>query len=70
MKIQHKYLRFLMSRGGTISLRSIKYFYTLSIKREWTLKFIRQEREKSSPDILCKVEVAIPSYVGFFTRCW
>jgi len=44
--------------ASTISLCGIKYFYTLTLKREWTsLKFIRPEKEKKLPVILSKKEV-------------
>jgi integrase/recombinase XerD len=44
--------------ASTISLCGIKYFYTLTLKREWTtLKFIRPEKEKKLPVILSRDEV-------------
>jgi integrase/recombinase XerD len=44
--------------ASTISLCGIKYFYTLTLKREWTsLKFIRPEKEKKLPVILSRQEV-------------
>ena len=44
--------------ASTISLCGIKYFYTLTLKREWTsLKFIRPEKEKKLPVILSQKEV-------------
>lgn len=44
--------------ASTISLCGIKYFYTLTLKREWTsLKFIRPEKEKKLPAILSREEV-------------
>jgi integrase/recombinase XerD len=44
--------------ASTISLCGIKYFYTLTLKREWTsLKFIRPEKEKKLPAILSRDEV-------------
>jgi integrase/recombinase XerD len=44
--------------ASTISLCGIKYFYTLTLKREWTsLKFIRPEKEKKLPVILSRNEV-------------
>jgi integrase/recombinase XerD len=44
--------------ASTISLCGIKYFYTLTLKREWTsLKFIRPEKEKKLPSILSPQEV-------------
>ena len=44
--------------ASTISLCGIKYFYTLTLKREWTsLKFIRPEKEKKLPVILSREEV-------------
>jgi len=44
--------------ASTISLCGIKYFYTLTLKREWTsLKFIRPEKEKRLPVILSRNEV-------------
>lgn len=44
--------------ASTISLCGIKYFYTLTLKREWTsLKFIRPEKEKKLPSILSREEV-------------
>lgn len=43
---------------STISLCGIKYFYTLTLKREWTsLKFIRPQKEKKLPVILSQKEV-------------
>ena len=42
----------------TISLCGIKYFYTLTLKRNWTsLKFVRPEKEKKLPVILSRHEV-------------
>ena len=44
--------------ASTISLCGIKYFYTLTLKREWTnLKFVRPEKEKKLPAILSQKEV-------------
>jgi integrase/recombinase XerD len=44
--------------ASTISLCGIKYFYTLTLKREWTsLRFIRPEKEKKLPVILSRDEV-------------
>jgi integrase/recombinase XerD len=44
--------------ASTISLCGIKYFYTLTLKREWTsLKFIRPSKEKKLPPILSRNEV-------------
>jgi len=44
--------------ASTISLCGIKYFYTLTLNREWTsLKFIRPEKEKKLPVILSRQEV-------------
>jgi len=44
--------------ASTISLCGIKYFYTLTLKREWTsLKFIRPSKEKKLPPILSQNEV-------------
>jgi integrase/recombinase XerD len=44
--------------ASTISLCGIKYFYILTLKREWTsLKFIRPEKEKKLPVILSRNEV-------------
>jgi integrase/recombinase XerD len=44
--------------ASTISLCGIKYFYTLTLKRDWTsLKFIRPEKEKKLPAILSREEV-------------
>lgn len=44
--------------ASTISLCGIKYFYTLTLKREWTsLKFVRPEKEKKLPVILSQKEV-------------
>jgi site-specific recombinase XerD len=44
--------------ASTISLCGIKYFYTLTLKREWTsLKFVRPEKEKKLPAILSRDEV-------------
>ena len=53
--------------ASTISLCGIKYFYTLTLKREWTsLKFIRPEKEKKLPAILSRREVkAILDHVEF-----
>ena len=53
--------------ASTISLCGIKYFYTLTLKREWTtLKFIRPEKEKKLPVILSREEVkAILDRVAF-----
>jgi integrase/recombinase XerD len=53
--------------ASTISLCGIKYFYTLTLKREWTsLKFIRPEKEKKLPAILSRNEVkAILDHVEF-----
>jgi len=53
--------------ASTISLCGIKYFYTLTLKREWTsLKFIRPEKEKKLPVILSRDEVkAILNRVRF-----
>ena len=53
--------------ASTISLCGIKYFYTLTLKREWTsLKFIRPEKEKKLPVILSRDEVkAILNRVEF-----
>lgn len=44
--------------ASTISPCGIKYFYTLTLKKEWTcLKFIRPEKEKKLPVILSREEV-------------
>jgi len=44
--------------ASTISLCGIKYFYTLTLKRDWTsLKFIRPEKEKKLPAVLRREEV-------------
>ena len=44
--------------AATISLCGIKYFFTLTLNREWTsLKFIRPEKEKKLPVILSRQEV-------------
>jgi integrase/recombinase XerD len=44
--------------ASTIALCGIKYFYTLTLKREWTsLKFIRPSKEKKLPPILSRNEV-------------
>jgi integrase/recombinase XerD len=44
--------------ASTISLCGIKYFFTLTLKREWTsLKFIRPSKEKKLPSILSRNEV-------------
>jgi len=44
--------------ASTISLCGIKYFYTLTLKREWTnLTFVRPEKEKKRPGILSQKEV-------------
>ena len=53
--------------ASTISLCGIKYFFTLTLKREWTgLKFIRPEKEKKLPVILSRQEVnAILNHVQF-----
>ena len=53
--------------ASTISLCGIKYFYTLTLKREWTsLKFIRPAKEKKLPVILSRQEVkAILDHVQF-----
>jgi len=46
--------------ASTISLCGIKYFYTLTLKREWTsLKFIRPEKEKKLPVILSRQEIKV-----------
>jgi len=53
-KNEHKWSRV----AATISLCGIKYFYTLTLNREWTsLKFIRPEKEKKLPVILSRQEV-------------
>lgn len=53
--------------ASTISLCGIKYFFTLTLKREWTnLKFVRPEKEKKLPVILSKQQVkAILNHVQF-----
>jgi site-specific recombinase XerD len=44
--------------ASTISLCGIKYFYTLTLKRDWTsLKFIRPKKEKKLPAVLSRKEV-------------
>jgi integrase/recombinase XerD len=44
--------------ASTISLCGIKYFYTLTLKRDWTsLKFVRPQKEKKLPVIMSRQEV-------------
>ncbi|MFQ5584351.1 MAG: site-specific integrase [Calditrichia bacterium] len=44
--------------ASTIALCGIKFFYTHTLKREWTsLTFIRPQKEKKLPTILTKEEV-------------
>jgi len=56
--------------ASTISLCGIKYFFTLTLKREWTnLKFVRPEKEKKLPVILSRQEVnAILNHVQFLFK--
>lgn len=53
--------------ASTISLCAIKYFFTLTLKREWTnLKFVRPGKVKKLPVILSKREVkSILNHVRF-----
>lgn len=53
--------------ASTISLCGIKYFYTLTLRRQWTsLKFVRPQKEKKLPVILSRQEVkAILNRVQF-----
>lgn len=56
--LYNKNVRHWSRVASTISLCGIKYFYTLTLKREWTnLKFIRPEKEKKLPAILSRQEV-------------
>jgi len=56
--LYNKNVRKWSRTASTISLCGIKYFYTLTLKREWTsLKFIRPEKEKKLPVILSRQEV-------------
>jgi site-specific recombinase XerD len=56
--LYNKNVRHWSRVASTISLCGIKYFYTLTLKREWTsLKFIRPEKEKKLPAILSPGEV-------------
>jgi integrase/recombinase XerD len=44
--------------ASTIALCGIKYFYTLTLKRDWTsLKFVRPQKEKKLPVIMSRQEV-------------
>jgi integrase/recombinase XerD len=56
--------------ASTISLCGIKYFFTLTLRREWTnLKFVRPEKEKKLPVILSRQEVnAILNHVQFLFK--
>jgi integrase/recombinase XerD len=56
--LHNKNIRKWSRTASTISLCGIKFFFTHTLKREWTtLKFVRPEKEKSLPVILARQEV-------------
>jgi integrase/recombinase XerD len=56
--LHNKNIRKWSRTASTISLCGIKFFFTHTLKREWTtLKFVRPEKEKKLPVILTRLEV-------------
>jgi integrase/recombinase XerD len=56
--LYNKNVRHWSRVASTICLCGIKYFYTLTLRRQWTsLKFVRPEKEKKLPAILSRGEV-------------
>jgi integrase/recombinase XerD len=56
--LHNKNIRKWSRTASTISLCGIKFFFTHTLKREWTtLKFVRPEKEKRLPVILARQEV-------------
>jgi integrase/recombinase XerD len=56
--LYNKNIRKWSRTASTISLCGIKFFFTHTLKREWTtLKFVRPEKQKTLPVVLSRVEV-------------
>ena len=56
--LYNKNVRKWSRTARTIAICGIKFFYTFTLKREWTtLGLVRPEREKKLPDILTVDEV-------------
>lgn len=56
--LYNKNVRHWSRTASTIALCGIKFFYTYTLKREWTtIKFVRPEKEKKLPVVLSRSEV-------------
>lgn len=66
--LYNKNVRKWSRTASTIALCGIKFFYTYTLKRDWTtIKFVRPEKEKKLPVVLSRGEVKkIITNVRFF----
>jgi site-specific recombinase XerD len=56
--LYNKNVRKWSRTASTIALCGIKFFYTYTLKRDWTtIKFVRPEKEKKLPVVLSRSEV-------------